>query len=486
MAANPIALEPLRRRLREHPRWRWYALLVVASGMMVSVVNVSIVNVALPLMADDLGVDAATIGWVVTGYLITQATLLPIAGRASDIYGRRRIFVLGLVALLVGSALCAVAPNAHLLIAFRVLQGAGAAVMPPIAFASVGELFSPRERGRAMGIVVSIISTGPVIALVLSGVLVSVAGWRSLFWFTPPFAAVALAGAFAVLPSPNPRRPDARFDFAGAALAAGGLFPMLLALSRGAVWGWAAPPTLGLFALALVMLAIFALHESRHPDPMIDLEMLRLRSIRTANLASASGGAALFGILLVLPFYMAAVLGYGPVRLAIGILPVALTYMVVSPLAGRGVNAVGADRVAMTGYAVAALGTVSLVIGAAAETYLALLPGIVLLSAGLALATAPITVVAISEVPAARLGVASSFPNISRYTGGAFGAAILGSVLTASAQADGVRYTSAEIAHRVADGFSHSVAVALVFLAVALLAAWRMPGSPGADGDATP
>jgi MFS family permease len=232
-------------------------------------------------------------------------------------------------------------------------------------------------------------------------------------------------------------------------------------------------------ATGAVMLGIFFWHESRTADPMIVLDLFRLRSLRTANLASMTGAATLFGILLVLPFYMAAVLGYGPIGLALGIMPVALAYTVVSPVAGRGINRFGADRVAMAGYALAAAGTLGLAAAAAAESYAAILPGILGLSAGLALATSPITVVAISEVPRERLGVASSFPNISRYTGGAFGAAILGSVLTASVTVDDLTDVSPGVADQVVDGFTNACLIAVVFLALAFVAAWRMPGSPG-------
>jgi EmrB/QacA subfamily drug resistance transporter len=479
----PIAprLRAYRARARAARRWRWLALLVVAGGMMISVVNVSIVNVALPLMAEDLGVDAAGISWVVTGYLVTQATLLPVAGRASDVYGRRSVFLAAVALLTLASVMCALAPSAEALIGFRVLQGVGAAAMPPTAFATIGELFAPSERGRATGIVVGVISSGPVVALAISGVLVSLAGWRSLFWLTPAMALPVLLGGWLIL-SDSRAAARRRFDLIGATLAAAALFPTLLALSRGAVWGWGSSRTLGLLALGAVALTGFVAHERRTAEPMIDLGLFRLRSLRTANIASGTGAAALFGVLLVLPFYMADVLGFGPIGLALGIMPVAIAYMLVSPLAGRALNAVGADRLAMGGYAIAAAGTLALAASASAQGYLVLLPGILMLSVGLALATAPITVVAISEVPSERMGVASSFPNISRYTGGAFGAAILGSVLGAAAPSDRLTQLPASLRADVADGFAAAALVATIFLVLAFVAAARMPRRPGAPG----
>lgn len=447
---------------------------------MISVINVSIVNVALPLMAKDLDVDAATISWVVTGYLVTQATLLPIAGRAGDVFGRRSVFFAGVLIITIASVLCALAPNATALIVFRVLQGVGAAVMPPIAFATVGDLFAPHERGRAMGIVVGVISSGPVVALAISGVLVSLAGWRSLFWFSPAMAIPVLIGGMAVLSgAPARRRPT--FDIVGAFLAAMGLFPILLALSRGAVWGWLSATTLGLLGVGIAFLAAFVLFESRVKEPMIDLGLLKLRSVRWANAASGAGAGALFGILLVLPFYMDIVLGFGPIALALGIMPVAISYMLVSPLAGRLLNRIGADRVAVLGYVFAGVGIALMALGAQGEAYLSILPGLLAFSVGLALATAPTTVVAISEVPPDRLGVASSFPNISRYTCGAFGAALLGSIFTASFPRGDLDSLAPGRVAAAVDGFATATLVGLVFVGLALIAAWKMPRFPGMD-----
>jgi MFS family permease len=214
---------------------------------------------------------------------------------------------------------------------------------------------------------------------------------------------------------------------------------------------------------------------------MIDLSLFKLRSLTTANIASLAGAATLFGVLIVLPFYLSAVLGFGPIRLTLAIIPVAITYMIVSPLSGRAVVGVGADRLAMAGYALAAVGVLWLALVAGEERYDLLVPGIVGLSAGLALATTPITTTAISEVPRERMGVASAFPNISRYTGGAFGAAIMSAVMT-SALPGGVALSDALTGperHAVALGFQHACVAGIVFLIVALLAAWRMPRSAG-------
>ena len=474
-------LRSTRAGIRALPRWRWFALLVVAGGMMMSVINITIVQIALPDMSAEFGSDANAIGWVVTGFLATQATLLPIAGRAGDLYGRYRVFIVGLVVLVLGSVLCALAWNTESIIAFRIIQGIGAATMAPTAFSTVAELFRPEERGAAMGVVVSAISVAPVISLLLAGVLVAAFGWRAVFWFTPVMGAVVLAGIALVLHEAPRRTTDTRFDLPGAALLGTGLFSLLLFLSRSEAWGWFSLASTAALLVAFAALGAFVTWEERAEQPMIDLQLFRLRSLTTANLASFAGAGTLFGVLLAFPFYLAGSLAFGPLAIAFATVPVAIAYTIVSPLAGRWVNRVGFNRLAMSGYAVAGMGAIWLGATAEQRDILLLTPGVVLLGTGLALATTPITTLAISEVPPERIGVASAFPNISRYVGGALGAALLGAILTASVGGvlDEGSATSAAGRAGVAEGFSRASYASLIFLVLAFFTATRMPRTAG-------
>ena len=466
--------------------------MVVASGMMLSVVNVSIVNIALPAMAEDLGVDVPAISWVVTGFLVTQATLLALAGRAGDLYGRRRVFIVGVLVLCFASVLCALAWSAPSLVAFRILQAVGACAMAPTAYAYAAELFGPRERGVALGIMGGVLGLAPVLSLNVAGVLVGTLGWRSVFWFSPVMGVIVLAGAALVLVELRPPDADRRFDLPGAGLAACGLFALLVALSRGEAWGWTSPATLGAAVFGVVALAGFVRHELRTPSPMIDVTLLRRRSLATANLAAMASSAALFGVLILLPFYLTAVLGFSAVQLAIGITPIAACFMLVAPLAGRSIARIGSERLATAGFVVSAGGALWMSVAAGAQHYLVLLPGIVCFGVGLATATSPITMTAIHDVPVARLGVASALPNISRYTGGALGAALLGAVLHANLS-PGLDRALGQVApdgrDLVAGGFRSALLLAVAFLVLAALAASRMPrldtGVPVAD-PATP
>jgi EmrB/QacA subfamily drug resistance transporter len=487
MAQAATNARDMRARVAAHPRGRWFALVVVASGMWLSVMNISIVNIAMPSMAKDLGVDLTGIAWVVTAFFVTQATLLPVAGRAGDLYGRRRVFITGVVVLIAGSILCAAAWNAASLIAFRVVQAVGACAMAPTAVSYVGELFAPRERGQALGILSAVVSIAPIFALNTAGALLAVFGWRSVFWFTPIVGAFVLAGALVVLP--ELRGPPGRrsFDLPGAALGGIGLLGLLLGVSRGGSWGFASPATIGCLAVGGIGIWLFVLRERRVEDPLLNLALLRLRSVRASNLAAWASAAALFGVLILLPFYMARVLGFGPISLGLAISPIALSFIVVSPLAGRAFARTGPALMATAGYVIAAIGALETALAAGTESYAAIVPGIVLFGVGLAMASSPVTTSAISEVPRDQLGVASSLPNISRYTGGALGTAVLGVIMHAAIPSGAERGTERAISSvrdLVTGGFRSALFAAVGFLAVAALAAVRLPRISGLGGGA--
>ncbi len=454
------------------------ALVVVSSGMWLSVMNISIVNIAMPSMARDLGVDITAIAWIVTGFFVTQATLLPVAGRAGDLYGRRLVFLIGVVVLIIGSILCGLAWDAGSLIAFRVVQAVGACAMAPTAISYIGELFTLRERGTALGVYSAVISIAPVVSLNIAGALVAVFGWRSVFWFTPIVGVAVLVGALMVLPDRGARAARRPFDIPGALLGGVGLLGVLLVVSQGEAWGFTSAATLTAIVVGLMGLAAFVLHERKAPDPLLDLSLLRLRSVRRANVAAFASAAALFGALVLLPFYLTRVLGFGPIALGLAITPVALSFIVVSPIAGRAFGRTGPARMATVGYAVSAVGAALAAVMADREAYGLVAPGIVLFGVGLAMASSPITTSAISEVPHAQLGVASSLPSISRYAGGALGVAVLGVIMHAAIPPGAERSTrqaSVAVRELISAGFRTALLVAAAFLVVAAIASARLP-----------
>jgi EmrB/QacA subfamily drug resistance transporter len=460
------------------------AMAVVAGGMMLQVLNISIVNIALPSISHDFNSGVSGTGWVVTGYLVTQAVLLPIAGRAGDLFGRRRVWVAGILIMVLASVLCALAWSELALVVFRILQGVGASAMAPTAFAYAAILFPPEKRGLALGVLSGVMAIAPVVALNIAGVLVGVGGWRSVFWFTPVVAAIVLVGAVFVMRE-RPPVEHGPFDVLGAILAALGLFPLLIAVSQASYWGWAAPRTLAMALLGVVFLALFVWRERVAPDPMLDLSLLSLSTVRNSNITGFLVGAAMFGTLLVLPFYFSTVLGYSNVYLSLAITPVAVCFMIASPASGRLMSRYGSDTVVRVAVGTALIGSVVLGFGALAQSYVWMLPGLILAGVGLAAATAPVTTTAIHEAPQARLGVAASLPNVSRYAGGALGAALLGTVLAMSlpmsVTADEGLLAPA-LRTDAAHGMQRALLAAAALLLVGIVAAFRMPRvvGPGA------
>lgn len=459
-------------RLQAWRHFRWVALGVVTGGMMLSVLNVTVANIALPDVAQDFGASPSATGWVVTGFLVTQATLLAIAGRAGDVFGRRRVFVAGVLILSLASIVAALAPSLPVLIVARIVQGVGGSAMAPTAFAFAAELFGPRERGQALGIMGGVLGLAPLISLNLAGVLVATGGWRTVFWFSPVVGALVLAGAALVLPEMRPESPGRRFDLPGAGLAAAALFALLFGLSQGDDWGWLSAPVLvGLGAGACFAL-LFVWREMRAEEAMIDLRLFRLRSVASSNLAAMASAGALFGLLLALPFVFVSSLGFGPIALSLSITPIALSFVVVAPLAGRLMRYTGAARMAFAGFVLSALGVGAMALVAPEQSYFALLPGLVAFGVGLAMSSSPITTTAISEAPRERLGVASALPNISRYVGGALGSAILIALVQAEAGDLGADTASGA---EVAAGFRLALLAAACMLVVAAAISTRMP-----------
>ena len=454
--------------------------MVVASGMMLSVVNVSIVNIALPAMAADLGVDIPTISWVVTGFLVTQATLLAVAGpRGRPLRPAPHLRDRGERAHR-RAPCCAPSPGTRPRSRPSAsLQAMGACAMAPTAYAYAAELFGPRERGAALGVMGGVLGMAPVLALNIAGVLVGSFGWRSVFWFSPVMGALVLAGAFLVLVELRPPDADRDFDLLGAALAAVGLFPLLVALSRGEAWGWTSPATLAAASLGAAGVALFVWHESRASSPMIDL-----RPAAPPLLGHRQpGGHGLVGR-PVRDAHPPAVLPHRGARVQRG---------EAGPRdhAGRGLvhdrrahrgpldrpRGLGPPRHGRPGGGRGRRG-VDGAGGAVAELRGDPAGPDLLRRAASPCPRRPSRPPPSTTCPRPASGVASALPNISRYTGGALGAALLGAILHAYLTT-GLDRSLGQVAPSgrdlVAEGFRTALLVAAVFLLAGAAAASRMP-----------
>lgn len=419
-----------RSRLREHPRYRWLVLVTVAGGLMMAILSSSIVNIALPTITSEFGSSITTMTWVVTIFMITQATLMPVWGRAGDLYGHKRIFITGLLIFSATSILCTVAWNPYSLIVGRALQAVGASALSPMALAFVFEAFPPRDRAQALGVMGGVMGAAPVIGLTGGGLLVEAFGWRSVFFIYIPLCAVIVPAALFVLRE-SEKQERTGFDVLGGALLSTGLFSGLLGLNEGENWGWSDGRTLVCFVLMAALLTSFVWWENRVARPMLDLALLRIRSLATANSAAFFSSGAMFGSLVLLPYFFQAVLGESSSATGFEIAPLALMFVLVAPIGGRLTARIGPRKTASAGLVIAAAGFFLLASQLSADvSSLRIAMAIVVMGIGLGMTMAPLTTAAVHDAPADKRGIASSLPNMSRFIGGSIAITIFGSFLS--------------------------------------------------------
>jgi MFS family permease len=438
---------------------RW-TLAVVCLASALLLFNVTAPNVALPDIGSGLRADFAALQWVLSSYALVLAALLLAGGALADRYGRRRLFLLGLVVLGAGSLVCAVAPTAAALVAGRVVQGVGAAALFPAGLALIGAEFTGPARARAIGVWGATIAGAIALGPLLGGLLVQLSGWRALF------AAVAVLAAPALLVGLRHLRESRAatvhpIDWVGTALLSLALFAAVLLLVRGNAWGWTSPLVLGGAVLVVGLLVGFGVVEHRVAHPLIAPRLLRNPVFLGATLVALAFAAAGFAPITYLTQYLLTAVGSGPVLAGLQIAPFAVATFAVSLLAAPVAARLGTRTTLAAGLLLCAAGLALLVLLGPPSTALRLLPGLVLFGAGAGLVNPTMTVAALAAVPPDQSGMASGVNNAARQFGIAagiagFGAAVQSAVaggVTARLGAGGVPGDAARAAGaRAADG----------------------------------
>jgi EmrB/QacA subfamily drug resistance transporter len=446
---------------------RW-TLIVVCTSTAVLLVNVAAPNVALEAIADDLDASFTDLQWVLSGYSLVLAVFQLTAGSLADLFGRRRLFVIGLVLFSAASGLCALAPSAELLIAARALQGLGAAIMFPSSLALLAQEFEGAARARAIGIWGATIGLAFAAGPLVGGVLVDVFGWHAIFALGVVLGLPTLYLALTKVGEsrdPNPRP----VDWPGVATLSLGLFLIVFAVLRGNALGWTSAPVLGLVAAGVAALAAFVGVELRVRHPMLDLRLFRNRTFLGATVIVATLAGGSFGLFVYLSLFLLDVAGGSPVEVGLWLAPLALAAFVTSLVAGR-----LAGRVPLTGALALGMGLTAagllLMLGVdAGSSWLHLLAGLVVVGAGTGLANPLVTFAHLGVLPPAQGGLASGVNNTARQLGLAVGIAVLGALLEsriASETDDGVSYGAA-----FASGLNELLLVAVALALVGLVAA---------------
>jgi len=410
-------------------------LLSVALGQFMVVVDVTILNIALPAIATDLHASMAGIEWAMIAYSLTMIGLVPAFGRMSDVLGRKRLYIAGLAVFAAASGLAATATFIELLIAARVVQAMGGALITSNTLAILTDTFPAGRRGIAMGVQSILISGGAAIGPTLGGFLVTHLGWEAVFVVNIPVGVVGTLLAFVTLPPLKKEGPREPFDTLGAALLTGALCGILLGATKGPDWGWTATTTLGTLGGGVGFLALFAARQTRFAYPLIDTALYRNRAFMAGQLAGTLAMISLLSLTFLMPFYWQGLRGLSAEHAGMLMLPLPLGIMVLSPVSGRLSDTYGVRGVATLGMLLVATGLTFMSQVTASTAIPDVLWRYTILGLGLGMFFAPNNNGIMSSVPGAHRGVASGLIALFRFTGQSLGIAVGGTVFLHSAAA---------------------------------------------------
>jgi MFS transporter, DHA2 family, methylenomycin A resistance protein len=421
-------------------------LLTMSLGVLIAQIDTSVVNLAVKEIGASLDAGVTALQWVVDAYNLVYASLLLTAGTLADLYGRRRIFALGIALFTLGSLVCGLAPNAVVLVAGRAVAGLGAALEIPTSLAILTVAYrDSKQRTQALGVWASCNGLAFIVGPTLGGMLVQSVGWRSIFLLIVPICVLALAlTATSVPESKDPK--GRRLDAPGQALAIAALGALALAVIEGPRWGWESIGSVAAFVGSALSAVLFVLRQRGCDGALMPLAMFRNR-VFSASLGIA--GAMTFGMyamLFLTPLYLQAGRGDGALQAAIALLPMSVTFVIVSQLSGKVANAYG-PRLPMTlGMAMMGSGLFMLALIPLCDSLLLIEAALLVIGCGLGLNTAPVNAVAVANVPAARSGTASGLVNTARMVGATLGVAVLGAIFAVFAGGGGGGHVAAGLA----------------------------------------
>jgi EmrB/QacA subfamily drug resistance transporter len=415
-------------------RTRWLALVVLCMGDLMIVLDTTVVNVALPSIRHELGFTETSLAWVVNAYLLTFGGFLLLGGRLGDLFGHRRLFLIGISLFTLASVGCGLAGSQQVLVAARAVQGLGGAVVSAVALSLIMNLFTePAERAKAMGVFGFVAAGGGSIGVLLGGLLTDALDWHWIFLVNVPIGVAVYALSLRLLPASPGSAAAGRLDIAGAVTVTVSLMLAVYAIVNGNEAGWTSLRTMGLLAAAGVLLAAFLRIEDRVSAPLVPLGLFRLRNVATANALGVLWAAAMFAWFFLSALYLQLVLGYSPMQVGLAFLPANLIMGAFSlGLSAKLVMRYGIRPPLVAGLSLAAVGLL-LFARAPVDGQFAVdvLPSMLLLGLGAGIAFNPVLLAAMSDVAPEESGLASGVVNTSFMMGGALGLAVLASLAAA-------------------------------------------------------
>jgi len=458
-------------------RARWWALAAVSLATLMTYLDNNVTNVALPTIERSLHLSVSGLEWIVSSYILVLGGLLLVGGRVADIYGRRRVFLIGLVIFTLSSLAAGLAGSGGVLIAARAVQGLGAALSMPATLAIIAAAFSDaRERTAAIGIWGGVGALGLALGPAVGGVISQHFHWGWIFLLNVPLGAITLALSIPFIAESREVQPTtgtkpattaARLDIPGLITSAVGLFALTYALIEGGDKGWTSPLIIGAFAVAAVTFAAFLAIESRSAYPMIPLRIFRSPALSGGLSTMMIWSFGILGIYFFTSLYLQSNLGFSPTKAGLAFVPMALAVAVAAVLSPRVVAVLGGNRTVAVAMAIMTAGLLLFVRLGAGATFGDLLPGFVIFGVGAGLMNVPVTNAVIGGVPTAQAGIASALLNASREIAGLLGVTVIGAVLRSS-QSASLR-SGAQPAQAFIDGYHTGLWLTIGLLAVGIV-----------------
>ena len=414
-------------RLTEENR-RWWTLAAMCFALFMIMLDNTVVNVALPSIQADLDTTIASLEWTVNAYTLTFAVLLVTGGRLGDIFGRRRMFLFGVLVFALSSAAIGLAPDQNWLVAGRAVQGIGAAFMMPATLSIITNAFPPEMRGKAIGTWAGVSGLALAIGPVVGGFLTEHVSWRAIFFLNLPVAAGAVAVTLFATRESRDETVERRIDIPGIAALSIGLTSLVLALIEGNSWGWGSPEIVTLLAVAAVALVSFGVIELRSRLPMVDFAFFRSQSFVGANVVAFAISFAMLAVFFFVALYMQNILGYSPLEAGVRFLPSTVLIIVTAPIAGRLADRIGPRRLIVTGLLLLAVSLYIQTHITVDSGYGLLLAAFMVMGVGIGLTMSPMSTAAMNAVEVTKAGVASGILSMSRMVGGTFGVAAIGAL----------------------------------------------------------
>jgi EmrB/QacA subfamily drug resistance transporter len=408
---------------------RWWALGAMCFALFMIMLDNTVVNVALPSIQRSLHASTSSLEWTVNAYTLSFAVLLVTGGRLGDLFGRRKVFLAGVVIFASASAAIGFSPSDTWLVAWRAVQGVGSALMMPATLSIITNAFPPEERGKAIGTWAGVSAMALAIGPVVGGFLVESVSWQSIFFLNVPVAVGAVVISLFAVRESRDETVARSVDFPGVATLTIGLAALVLALVEGNEWGWGSPRELAMFAVAAVGLSAFALVERRRSSPMVDFDFFRSRTFLGANIVAFIVSFAMLAMFFFLALYMQNIRGYSPLQAGVRFLPSTVMIIIIAPLAGRLADRVGSRPLITFGLLCVSGALFWQSHLTVSSGYGALLPGFMLMGVGMGFVMSPMSLAAMNAVDRAKAGVASGILSMNRMVGGTFGVAILGALV---------------------------------------------------------